>query len=57
MNKKKRNRSPKRAQITKYYIGVLCSKKKETVEFKILKYFFLLNEKPQKFEGTFFFME
>lgn len=37
---KKRNRSPKRAQITKYYIGVLCSKKKETVEFKILKYFF-----------------
>lgn len=54
---KKRNRSPKRAQITKYYIGVLCSKKKETVEFKILKYFFLLNEKPQKFEGKFFFME
>lgn len=54
---KKRNRSPKRAQITKYYIGVLCSKKKETVEFKILKYFFLLNEKPQKFEGKFVFME
>lgn len=41
----------------KYYIGVFCSKKKEIVEFKILKYFFLLNEKLQKFEGKFVFME
>lgn len=50
---KKRNRSPKRAQITKYYIDVLCSKKKETVEFKILKYFFYWMKSHRNLKANF----